>query len=93
VVLLNYCGPLLRRYCRTVNSIAVTKRIACLIDLLEKEKLAPFTKYAKTAVNEVYTLFDPFGSDEGEFIKEWKIRLNISREQILGICKNLTSGR
>ncbi len=74
-------------YCRTVNNIAVTKRMACLIDLLEKEKLAPFTKYAKTAVNEVYTLFDPFGSDEGEFVKEWKIRLNISREQILGICK------
>lgn len=74
-------------YCSAVNNIAVTKRIACLIDLLEKERLAPFAKYAKTAVNEVYTLFDPFGSDEGEFIREWKIRLNISREQLLGICK------
>jgi len=74
-------------YCRAVNNIAITKRIAYLIDLLEKQKLAPFTKYAKTVVNEVYTLFNPFGSDEGEFLKEWKIRLNISREQILGICK------
>lgn len=73
-------------YCKIINNIAVTKRIACLIDILEKEKLVSFLKYARNAVNEVYTLFDPFGSDEGEFIKEWKIRLNISRVQILDIC-------
>ncbi len=74
-------------YCMVVNNIAVTKRLACLADIFEKEKFAPFLKFAKSAVNEAYTLFDPFGSDEGKFIKEWKIRLNISREQILDICK------
>lgn len=73
-------------YCKVIENIAVTKRIACLIELLGKEKLTPFLKYAKSIVNETYTLFDPFGSNEGEFIKEWKIRLNISREQILDIC-------
>jgi predicted transcriptional regulator of viral defense system len=74
-------------YCKVVNNIAVTKRLACLSDILGKEKLSPFRKYAKSIVNQAYTLFDPFGSDEGEFIKEWKIRLNISREQILDISK------
>jgi len=74
-------------YCKVVSSIAVTKRLACLSEILEKEKFAPFLKYAKSVVNQAYTLFDPFGSDDGEFIKEWKIRLNISREQILDISK------
>ena len=74
-------------YCKVVNNIAVTKRLACLAVIIEKEKFSSFLKYAKTIVNEVYTLFDPFGSDEGEFVKEWKIRLNISREQILDISK------
>lgn len=72
-------------YCRVVGNIAVTKRLACLIGILGKAKLAPYLRYAKSIVNDVYTLFDPFGSDEGEFIKEWKIRLNISREQIQDI--------
>ena len=73
-------------YCLIINNIAVTKRIACIADILEKKKFTPFLKYAKNVVNEVYTLLDPFGADEGEFIKEWKIRLNISREQIIDIC-------
>jgi predicted transcriptional regulator of viral defense system len=73
-------------YCKVVNNIAVTKRIACLVDILEKEKIAPFLRYAKSVVNEAYSLFDPFGFDKGEFVKDWKIRLNISREQILDIC-------
>ena len=75
-------------YCKIINNIAVTKRLACLANILGKEKFIPFSKYARSVVNEVYTLFNPFGSDEGEFIKEWKIRLNISREQIFDICKN-----
>jgi predicted transcriptional regulator of viral defense system len=74
-------------YCKLVGSIAVTKRLACLADILEKQKLSTFLRYAKSVVNEVYTLFDPYGSDEGEFIKEWRIRLNISREQILDLIK------
>lgn len=74
-------------YCKVVNSIAVTKRMACLIDILEKQELIPFLNYAKSIVNEAYSLFDPFGIEKGEFIKAWKIRLNISREQILDICK------
>lgn len=73
-------------YCDAVHNISITKRMACLIELLDKPKLVSFSKYATTVVNEVYTLLDPFGPDEGEFISKWKIRLNISREQILGIC-------
>jgi len=72
-------------YCKVVSNIAVTKRLACLTEIVGKEKFSSFLKYAKTVVNEAYTLLDPFGSEEGEFIKEWKIRLNISREQILDI--------
>ena len=76
----------LTKYCKIINNIAATKRIGFLAELLQKQHLQPFLKYAKEMVNEKYNLFDPFGSDSGEHINEWKLRLNISKEEILSIC-------
>lgn len=73
-------------YCKAVDNITVTKRIACLAELLGKDKFTLFFKYARSVVNKKYSLIDPFGMDKGEFVKDWKIRLNISRENILDIC-------
>ena len=73
-------------YCSVIGNIAVTKRIACLAELLGKEKFTTFYRYAKSVLNERYSLLDPFGQDQGEFVKDWKIRLNISRENIFDIC-------
>lgn len=73
------------KYCKAINNIAVTKRIAFLGELLKKENFEAFLKYAKEAINERYILFDPIGLDAGAHVKEWKIRLNVSREEILEI--------
>lgn len=74
-------------YCKAIKNITVTKRIGFLAELFEINDLAPFINFAKKGVNNKYNLFDPHGLEEGEFISEWKLRLNIKREALLNISK------
>lgn len=72
-------------YCKALNSIAVTKRIGFLVEFFSITGLEPFIDFAKKQVNEKYNLLDPQGLEEGEFVSKWRLRLNISREQLLDI--------
>lgn len=72
-------------YCDLMNNISVTKRLGYLIELFDLEGLGSFVDYAKAQVNKRYSLFDPQGLEEGEFVSEWRLRLNISREELLDI--------
>jgi predicted transcriptional regulator of viral defense system len=74
------------QYCRAIGNISVIKRLAFLTELLEKPKMTRFLKYAKGKVNPRYVLIDPFGKEEGSFNNDWKLRLNITEEEILDIC-------
>lgn len=69
-------------YCDAINNIAVIKRMGFLAEFLDKKGMKSFIRYAKTKVNPKYNLFDAQGPDSGEFIADWKLRLNISREDI-----------
>ena len=73
-------------YCTTVDNQAATKRLGFLAEFLDKKGLKAFIKYAKQQINHRYNVFDSMGIDKGEFINEWRLRLNISREEILNIC-------
>jgi predicted transcriptional regulator of viral defense system len=73
-------------YSQLIKNISATKRMGFLAEILEKKELDSFITHAKTIINEKYTLFDPFGLEKGEFVNEWRLRLNISREDILSIC-------
>jgi predicted transcriptional regulator of viral defense system len=81
-------SQILITYCMAINNIAITKRIGFLCEILKKIELIPFVQYAKEQVNPRYNLFDPLGIDKGEFVNDWRLRLNISREEILDICNN-----
>lgn len=72
--------------CCAVNNIAVIKRMGFLADLLDKSDLKPFIQYASQTVNKKYNLFDSMGEERGEFDSKWRLRLNISREDIQDIC-------
>lgn len=72
-------------YCKAVDNRALTKRIGFLADLFEKTSLQTFIDFAREQINEKYNVIDPQGSNKGEFVPEWKLRLNISREELLGI--------
>ncbi len=72
-------------YCAAIDNIAATKRMGFLAELFDKKGLKTFVKYAKQQVNIKYNVFDPAGTDKGEFVNDWRLRLNISREEILDI--------
>lgn len=74
------------KYCEAIRNISATKRMAFLAELLEKRKFARFLKYAEKVVNPRYVLMDPFGLEKGAFDSKWKLRLNISEEEIMDIC-------
>ena len=72
-------------YSQAIDNIAATKRMGYLAELLNKKGLKSFVRYAKEQVNSKYNLIDPQGSEKGEFISSWKVRLNVSSEEILDI--------
>lgn len=71
--------------CKAIHNIAATKRMGYLAELCKKEELSDFIGFAQDQVNEKYNLFDASGIEEGEFVSKWKLRLNISEEDISGI--------
>ena len=75
-------------YCNSDNNIAAIKRMGFLAELFEKDYLIDFIHFAKAKINRTYNLFDPFGKPEGEPNSEWYLRLNLSKENILGISQN-----
>ena len=72
-------------HCQAVNKISITKRIGYLVEFLQITVMDPFIDFAKKQVKNRYNLFEPQGLDEGEFVAEWLLRLNISREEFLDI--------
>jgi|APTNR8051073442_1049403.scaffolds.fasta_scaffold00018_194 predicted transcriptional regulator of viral defense system len=72
-------------YCKAIGNKSATKRMGLLAEMLKPEQLKSFITFAKKEVNQKYNLFDPAGQDEGEFVNAWRLRLNISRENILNI--------
>lgn len=73
-------------YCGAINNIAATKRMGFLAELFEKNGLKSFIRFAKEQVKEAYNPFDPQGSDSGNFNAEWRLRLNISKDELLDIA-------
>ena len=74
------------QYCTAIDNVSVTKRLAFLTDLLKKPKMKRFLKYAEGEVNARNILMDPFGEEKGLFNAKWKLRLNMTEEELLDIC-------
>ena len=74
--------------CRSVNNIAVTKRLGYLAELYQKTSIQGFIKYALGCVNKKYSLLDPSGQEVGVFNTRWRLRLNIPEKQLLAMSKN-----
>ena len=85
-----FSPELLIEYALAVGNKACIKRMGFLAETTAPKTLKKFIQFAKQQVNNKYNLFDPTGTDTGEFIGDWRLRLNIPREQILQIvqCKD-----
>jgi len=77
------------QYCKAINNISATKRMGFLAELLEKPGMKTFIRYAKQQVKEAYNPFDPIGPDTGDYDREWRLRLNISRDELLDIANKV----
>lgn len=75
------------KYTKAYDNIALIKRLGYLATLFHQDKLRNFINYASTQVNERYSLIDAGGLQQGEFICEWKIRLNISKENLFQMAQ------
>lgn len=75
------------RYCTANHNIAATKRMGFLAEFLEKPGMKTFIRFARQQVKEAYNPLDPNGPDRGEYSREWRLRLNISREELMGIVQ------
>jgi predicted transcriptional regulator of viral defense system len=82
-------GEKLIRYCQAVNSIAVIKRMGFLAEFFEKPGLKDFIQYALSQVREAYNPFDPAGLDSGDYERKWRLRLNVSKEELQTIVEKL----
>ena len=51
-----------------------------------RKECSKFLKFAEDQVNPRYILMDPLGKEEGIFNNKWKLRLNISENEICSIC-------
>ncbi len=78
-------GEKMKNYCETVNNLAATKRIGFLSEMINKNGMKSFIRYAKNRVTQSYNLIDPLGPKTGLHNSEWKLRMNISQEEILDL--------
>ncbi len=74
------------QYCKAIDNIAITKRIGFLAELFKKKSLQEFISFAIEQKNQKYNIIDPQSKNKGEFISSWKLRLNISRDELLDIA-------
>jgi predicted transcriptional regulator of viral defense system len=73
------------RYCEAIGNVSATKRLGYLTEFLQKPGMIDFLRYAEGVVGAGYSLFDPFGVNEGAFIRRWRLRMNLPEADILAI--------
>ena len=57
--------------------------------LFEKHELSEFIQFAEKKINKRYILFDTYGLAEGEYDNKWRIRMNVSKEDIKTIAQSI----
>lgn len=72
---------------KKTGNLSVLKRMAFLSELFDMNGFAKFQNEVLKMINEKYTIIDPFGENIGEFNSKWRIRLNISKENLLQIIQ------
>lgn len=75
-------------YCKAVNNMAVTKRLAYLAELLDKPKMEFFLKYAAEVCNEKYNPFDAGLPPKGKYLRRWRLIINMDEDEIFEIANS-----
>ncbi len=76
-------------YCRKLGNHSVTRRLGYLTELLKKSNMENFVEYAFSTVNNSYILFENGIPKTKKINTRWKIHLNLSDEEIIGMAKSM----
>lgn len=76
------------KYCKAIDNISVTKRLAYLSELLNKPDMDYFYKYALSVKNGKYNLFYSSGIKKGQTNSHWNLIINMSEQEILEIANS-----
>lgn len=76
-------------YAESINNIAAIKRMGFLAELFNIDGSKQFIRWAKKQINSAYNLLDPGGLQEGEFNKDWNLRLNIDKERLISLVNEV----
>jgi predicted transcriptional regulator of viral defense system len=79
----------LLRYGQRMSNLSVLKRIAFLSELFQMDGFVEFQQGVLGMMNQKHALLDPSGNDTGPFDAKWRIRINISKENLWGIVNNI----
>ena len=74
-------------YSEAIGNQAAMKRLAFILEALGKKGVASFLKHAAKNLNASYSLLDALGSNDGRFDSNWKLRLNVTEEDIRALSK------
>jgi predicted transcriptional regulator of viral defense system len=74
--------------CEAVANVSVIKRLGYLVEVLKIKNLRTFEKYALQKVNKKYNDLDPSSPSAGSYLSKWRLRLNVSEDDILQQVKN-----
>lgn len=75
-------------YVQVYQNKSLIKRLGFLAELFHSTKLKSFIKFAKRQVNNRYDVLEPGGLEEGAFVNEWKLRLNITKKDLLTMAES-----
>jgi predicted transcriptional regulator of viral defense system len=76
-------------YCTAIGNKAAIKRMGYLAEILGKNGTKRFIKWAKDQVNKKYNLMDAGGREEGKFVREWRLRLNVTKEDLFKLATEI----
>jgi len=80
-------GSKLIEFSKAIGNLAAMKRLAFILETLGKKGVTPFLKYAAKNLNASYSLLDALGPNEGRFNSNWKLKLNVTEEEIKALGK------
>jgi predicted transcriptional regulator of viral defense system len=79
----------LLQYGQRMNNLSVLKRMAFLSELFQMKGFSKFRQGVSKIINQKYSLLDPLGTDTGTFDAKWRIRINISKDDLRGIVDKI----
>jgi len=77
------------RYCKKTGNHSITRRLGFLAELLKKPNLDKFIDFSLSTINESYILFENGIPKTNDINKKWKIYVNLSGEEIIGMAKSI----